>query len=76
MKINVKKLIIKVVASILATAIFLVGYYFVYLYCGYQRRPDMQDLRVTDRTEQVLPLNQQISLMTYNIGFGAYSDDF
>lgn len=76
MKINIKRLIIKTVASVLAVSIFLVGYYFVYLYCGYQRIKDNQELEVTDRTEKVLPINEPISLMTYNIGFGAYSDDY
>lgn len=76
MKIKVKKLITKSLVWLLALLIFFVGYYFVYLYCGYQRIDEHVDLEIIDRTETVLPLNEEFSLMTYNIGFGAYSDDY
>lgn len=76
MKIKLKKLITKAIVSVLAVAIFLVGYYFVYLYCGYQRIGELEYLEVVDKTETVLPVNEKVSLMSYNIGFGAYSDDY
>ena len=61
---------------LLAFALFLVLYYVVYLYCGYQRIDDNISLKITDESETSVPLGQEITLMTYNIGFGAYSSDY
>ena len=76
MKIDVKKLLKKCLLWIVSLAIFIVGYYFVYLYCGYQREISPATLEITDKTEEKLPLGEEVSLMTFNIGFGAYSDDY
>ena len=73
---KIKKIIVKSVVCVLATAIFLVGYYFVYLYCGYQRRPEYEYLEITEKSEEIIPVNEELTLLTFNIGFGAYSDDY
>lgn len=73
---KIKKAITKSLLSVLAVAIFLVGYYFVYLYCGYQRIIDITTLEISDKTSEKTPLDEEITLMTFNIGFGAYSDDY
>lgn len=76
MKIDVKRMLVKAVISVIAVAIFLFGYYFVYLYCGYQRIEDKMYLDVVDNTETEIPVNEELTLVTHNIGFGAYSDDY
>ena len=45
MKIDVKKLLKKCLLWIVSLAIFIVGYYFVYLFCGYQRIDDDKNLK-------------------------------
>ena len=76
MKINIKRLAKKILLTALALVVFVVGYYVVYLYCGYQRIPDEQWLSAEEKTEELLPVNEELTLVTYNVGFGAYSDDF
>lgn len=76
MKKNVKKIIIKSFAAVLAMTLFIVFYYVVYLFCGYQRVADWQTLEPIDKTEALASEGEQLTLMTYNVGFGAYSDDY
>ncbi len=76
MRINIKRLIVKGVSAILAMSLFIVLYYGVYLFCGYQRIRDKLVLEITDKTEEVAPLGEELTLLTYNVGFGAYSADF
>ena len=76
MKEKIKKSAKKIVLWTVAIAVFIVGYYFVYLYCGYQRLPENVTLEVNDKNETVLDVNESFTLMSYNIGFGAYSDDY
>lgn len=57
--------------------IALVLEYFVYLFCAFYRIPDNQILeidRASDRRN--VPIGKNLSIMTYNIGFAAYLDDF
>ena len=76
MKTNVKRLIVKSVSAVLAIALFISLYYVVYLYCGYQRVRDKLWLKIANNTEAVAPLDEPLTLLTYNVGFGAHSDDF
>ena len=76
MKLNIKKLAIKLLITALALLLFVAGYYVVYLYCGYQRIPDERWISAEEKNEELLPVNEELTLVTYNIGFGAYSDDF
>lgn len=73
---KIKKLVKHVLISALAISIFMVAYYFVYLYCGYQRIADVEFPTVEKNTEAVVSSTDTVSFMTYNIGFGAYSKDY
>ena len=73
---KIKKLAKHVAVSVIAITLFMVAYYVVYLYCGYQRIADKEFPDVEKNTEEVVPSADTLSLMTYNIGFGAYSSDF
>ena len=76
MKLNIKRIVVKTISAALAMSLFIVAYYAVYLFCGYQRVRDKLKLEIVDNTETVAPLDEQLTLLTYHVGFGAYSDDF
>ena len=73
---KLKVFIRKSIFAILSTALFLAGYYVVYLYCGYQRIPDWRAPVAVERTEEKAPAGEELTLITYNVGFGAYSADY
>lgn len=55
--------------------LILVGYV-IYLSATYYRIDDNQVLDVTNNQTAQISLNDDYSITTYNIGFGAYSQDF
>lgn len=72
-----KAKIIIVVACILIGAILLtVLSYLLYVVCSYYRVEDKQALPIEGEATETAPVGQVLSLVTYNIGFGAYSDDY
>lgn len=73
---KIKKLIKHILISVLAISLFMAVYYVVYLFCGYQRIADVEYYTADNKNESVIPMNDTVSFMTYNIGFGAYSSDF
>ncbi len=50
--------------------------YVAYLSANYYRIADYTTLEINDNQEDILELNTQYSVATYNIGFGAYNRDF
>lgn len=76
MKEKIKKYAVKAALWLLALTIFIACYYIVYLYCGYQRLPEAIAVTITDRSETPVRENEELTLVTFNIGFGAYSDDY
>lgn len=76
---TVKKTIIIisiVLASIIGALVLTVLGYLIYLCCQYYRIADNLELEITNNQSQVLSLDGTYSITTYNIGFGAYSQDF
>ena len=71
-----KKIIIAVVCVFLAI-ILVVGGYFAYVFIAYHRVGD-QDLEVekADGVAAAAVVGEEYKIMSYNIGFGAYEDDF
>lgn len=78
-----KKLFL-IVGILLGALILVAGVYVAYVFISYHRIPDMQELTVQKpkneqdadlETERVL-LDTEYEIITYNIGFGAYSPDF
>ncbi len=65
------------------TAISLVGAilltlvsYLMYVVFSYYRVEDNLNLSISGDAANAVPVGEKLSLITYNIGFGAYSDDY
>lgn len=76
-----RKTILIAASSILAALVLIVGGYAAYVIAAYERIPDNQTLEIahaTDTSElkQAVPVGELRSIMTYNVGFGAYSADY
>ncbi len=73
---TVKKNIIRVLCIFFAVILLTVISYLLYVVFSYYRVEDLLVLQVTDSTSEYAPVGEPLTLMTYNIGFGAYSDDY
>ena len=74
-----KKLFFRILAVILAiigVIVLAFGGYVLYLVCQYYRIEDNKSVDITNNKEALLQLSTQYTITTYNIGFGAYSQDF
>ncbi len=76
MKTNKKKILIRTLCIALAVLIAVPISYLLYVVISYDRIEDMQKLKISGNATDAVPVNQTLSLVTYNIGFGAYSDDY
>ncbi len=63
-------------AAVLAAVLLLVGSYLLYVVLSYYRVEDSLALKVDGTAESVARPDTEMSLVTYNIGFGAYSPDY
>lgn len=54
----------------------IVGGYLAYAFIAYKRIPDNQPVEIIARSEADLPVNTERTMITWNLGFGAYSEDF
>ncbi len=70
------KIILIVALSLIAALLLAAISYAAYVLATYYRVPDNQVLSVSDKTGEKAPIGERLTLMTYNIGFGAYSDDY
>lgn len=71
-----KKKIIKSVVIVLVAIVLIVLSYLLYVVLRYHRLEDNLILEVEGNATASAPVNTELSLLTYNIGFGAYSDDY
>lgn len=62
--------------SILGVIILTIGTYFVYVIATYYRIEDNLKLEIKNNKEEIVAINQDFTLTTYNIGFGAYSKNY
>ena len=69
------KSFLRAVAAVLAAVILIVGIYIAYVFIDYHRLPDMQQLSV-EGTGDAAAVGEIYYALSYNIGFGAYSEDF
>ncbi len=76
MKNKRKKKIIKIIAIALAVILAIVLSYMLYVVLSYYRVEDNQKLSVGGNQTEITPVGEELSLVTYNIGFGAYSPDY
>ncbi|MBE5962862.1 MAG: endonuclease/exonuclease/phosphatase family protein [Lachnospiraceae bacterium] len=70
---------IKITAIAAAAVVVTVIGYLAYLMLSYSRIEDNQTIDITQSGEKVkesVSTETEYSIMTYNIGFGAYSDDY
>lgn len=71
-----KKRILKILFIVMATIILVVLSYLLYVVLSYHRVGDNLTLEIEGDAENIASVNTEISLLTYNIGFGAYSADY
>lgn len=73
---NMKKKIITSICIVLSAIVLVVLGYLLYLVFSYHRIEDNLILDVEGEATATAPVNTDLSLSTYNIGFGAYSADY
>lgn len=71
-----KKRIIKTLCIVIAAIILAVLSYLIYVVLSYHRVEDNLTLEIKGNATNNAPVNAELSLLTYNIGFGAYSADY
>ena len=70
-----KKKIIKTLCIVLSVIVLAVLAYLLYVILSYHRLDDNITLEIEGDATNVATVNTELSLLTYNIGFGAYSAD-
>ena len=70
------KLLLKIILSFLALLILVVLGYAAYVFLSYSRVPDNQILTVEGHADGILDGNASFRVVSYNLGFGAYSADY
>ena len=70
------KITLIVLAAIILFFVGVVGGYVAYVACQYYRIPDMQALDVQNPVAAKIKRGENYSVMTYNLGFGAYSPEY
>lgn len=66
----------KILLFLILALLLVVAGYAIYVFTAYDRIPDNQPLEVHAGEEDVLTTGSVHRLLSYNLGFGAYSDDF
>ncbi len=68
--------VLKTILILLLILIVAVAVYVAYAFIACDRLEDNMDLEVVGSAGRPVETGQEICLVSYNIGFGAYSDDF
>ncbi|MCQ2436753.1 MAG: endonuclease/exonuclease/phosphatase family protein [Clostridia bacterium] len=68
--------ILRTVLCVLLAIVLIVGGYFAYVLIAYHRIDDNTDLAVEHGGSGVVPTGEDLTAMTYNIGFAAYTADY
>lgn len=68
--------VFRIIAATLLVIILLAGAYILYMQLTYYRIEDNQDLEIKNNLPEVLQVDGEYTMLTFNIGFGAYSQDF
>ena len=64
------------VAGVVLVLLLTVGSYLLYVICGYYRLDDNIALEVNNNNNNAMFSDGTHSIMTYNVGFGAYSPEY
>lgn len=70
------KKILNALLALLLTILLITGGYAAYLFVDYSRIPDNQQLVCVERMPSPLSAGEELSILTWNLGFGAYNDTF
>lgn len=70
------KRVLTALLILLLLALLIVGGYVAYLFIDYSRIEDNQALPVEQRAQGVLAAGEEQTIVSWNIGFGAYSADY
>lgn len=73
---KVLKRILQVIVGIIVILVAVVAAYIIYLQTSYYRIEDNLALDVENNPTTELKANSEYSVVTYNIGFGAYTPDY
>lgn len=71
-----KKLGLKIILGALAILLAVILAYVAYVFIDYHRIEDMQPLTVGGESGQIAELGTEYTIVSWNIGFGAYESDF
>lgn len=70
------KKIVKVLGVILLTIIIFILAYIAYMQINYYRIEDNLSLKIFNNNNEILKTDSEYRAVTYNIGFGAYDQDY
>ena len=70
------KKLLKAILIILAVAVLIVGGYFAYCFIDYYRLEDNIELEVKNPVSAEAAVGEEYTIISHNVGFGAYSDDY
>lgn len=68
--------VVRSVLALLMVIIIVVGFYLEYVVLQYYRIEDKLSLNIVNKNTLQLDMEDTLSISTYNIGFGAYSQDY
>ncbi len=71
-----KKTFVTALCVIIGIILLTVVSYLLYVVCGYYRVEDNASPAVLGNASDAVPAGKTLTLVTYNIGFGAYSDGY
>lgn len=73
---GVMKKVLKILLAVLIVVVLAAAAYVVYVFTDYHRIEDNVELEVVNRTSEKPVKGVKYTIVSYNIGFGAYEDDF
>ncbi len=76
MKNKTFKIILKALLSLTLVVVITLASYVAYLFIDYDRIEDNAVLEITDNTNTFVPVGEELKMISYNIGFCAYTQDF
>lgn len=70
-----KKVLKAFLVMLLVLVLVIVGY-FAYVFIDYYRIEDNQKLDISDNVSEVCEVGKEYKIISYNVGFGAYTPDY
>lgn len=70
------KRVLLFISILIGLFIVVLGIYVFYMQINYYRIEDNLEIEVENNQEEVISVDKEYSIVTYNIGFGSYSSDY